>query len=143
MPRAFGNAEPLEFQNTILTYAQRPDCGIIFTSSELAVAVAVRNPAAFAKLAQQLHIILMDGPIDMPGFCDTRLLTDFMDVDVRSIAKRIVKDLVQSSPSRRIEPIIFHAKWVPRLANKPVDARFRSRLGTTLMHIQSGRNAAV
>ena len=123
MPHAFANAESSEMQDALPGYAQRVNRGIVFPSSELAVAVAARDPARFAKLSEQSRVLLMDGSIDVPGLHAIERSSDVIQVDIQSIAKRIVSDLIQSS-SRRPEPTTFPAKWIPRAIENRVATPF-------------------
>jgi DNA-binding LacI/PurR family transcriptional regulator len=118
MPHVFVKPESWHLEEPFPSTAQRADLGIIFPSSELAIALA-----PFAKLSGRSRIILMDGPIDVPGSLGIKTLTDVIEVDIRLIAKRIARDLIRSAPFRKTNPVTFHAKWVPR-ANNPVIAPF-------------------
>jgi len=113
MPHAFANPESLELQATSAAPAQRVIQGIIFSSSELAIAFAARDPARFAKLSERSRILLIDGLIDVPGSCAVPTSSDVVEVDPHSIAKRIVSDLIQSTRPRKTEPMTFQAKWIP------------------------------
>jgi DNA-binding LacI/PurR family transcriptional regulator len=117
MPHAFANSESWQLQDILPAYAQPANQGIIFPSSELTVALAVRDPARFAKLLERSRILLMDGPIDVPGSYAVKPPIDVVEVDLQSVAKRIVSDLIQSTRSRSAEPVTFQAKWVPRVIN--------------------------
>jgi DNA-binding LacI/PurR family transcriptional regulator len=124
MPHAFTNPESWQLKEPFPVVAQRADRGIIFPSCELAVAVAGKDLARFAKLSEQSRMILIDGSIDVPGSYGPKPLTDVIEVDVHSIAKRIARDLIHSTPSRRTNPVTFHARWVPRSNNNHLNARF-------------------
>ena len=115
IPHAFAKIESWRLEETLLP-AQQITRGIIFPSSALAAALAARDPARFAKLSKRSRVLLMDGPIDVPGLYAVEPSSDVIQVDLQSIAKRIVSDLIQSS-SRRAEPATFQAKWVPRAIN--------------------------
>jgi DNA-binding LacI/PurR family transcriptional regulator len=117
MPHAFANAESWQLQDTHPAYAQRANRGVIFPSSELAVALTARDPARFAKLLERSRILLMDGPIDMPGSYAVKPSIDVVEVDLQSVAKRIAGDLIQSTRSRSAEPVTFQAKWIPGAIN--------------------------
>jgi hypothetical protein len=122
MPHAFAKIESWRLEDT-LPPAQQITKGIIFPSSEFAVALAARDPARFARLSEQSRVLLMDGPIDVPGLHAAEMSSDVIQVDLQSIAKRIVSDLIQSS-ARRAEPATFEAKWVPRAIENRVATRF-------------------
>ena len=124
MPHAFANAESWEMQDTLPGYAQRVNRGIVFPSSELAVALAARDPVRFAKLAERSRILLMDGPIDLPGWDAIKLSIDVLHVDLQSVVKRIAIDLIQSNRSRHAEPATFQAKWIPRAIENRVATPF-------------------
>ncbi len=126
MPYAFTNPESLcQLKEPLPAAEQRANRGIIFPSSELAVAVGGYDLARFAKLSEQSRFIITDGSIDVPGSYGAKPLTDVIEVDVKSIAKRIARDLIHSTSSRRTNPVTFHAKWVPGASN-PLSARFDS-----------------
>jgi hypothetical protein len=111
-------------QDTLPEYAQRVNRGIVFPSSELAVALAARDPVRFAKLAERSRILLMDGPIDLPGWDAIELSIDVLHVDLQSVVKRIAIDLIQSNRSRHAEPATFQAKWIPRAIENRVATPF-------------------
>jgi hypothetical protein len=113
MPHAFDNAESWLLQNTCPAAAQQANQGIVSPSLELAVALAARDPARFAKLLESSRILLMDGPSDFPGSYAAKRSIDVIDVDLHAVAKRIASDLIQSTRSRSAQPVTFQAKWVP------------------------------
>ncbi len=123
MPYTFANPESWQLKGPFVA-AQLSNRGIIFPSSEVAVAVAGHDLARFVKLSEQSRIIIIDGSIDVPGSYGAKPLTDVIQVDVHSIAKRIAKDLIYSTPSRRAKTLTFHAKWVPAPNNNILNARF-------------------
>jgi hypothetical protein len=125
IPHGFANAESSQLQDPLPAYGQRVKQGIIFSSSELAVGLAARDPARFAKFLNQSRVLLMGGPIDVPGSYTIKASIDSVEMDTQSVAKRITSDLIQSTTSRNAEPVIFHAKWVPRPNNNPLNARLR------------------
>jgi hypothetical protein len=124
MPHTFANVESWEMQDTLPEYAQRVNRGIVFPSSELAVALAARDPVRFAKLAERSRILLMDGPIELPGWDAIKLSIDVLHVDLQSVAKRIAIDLIQSNRSCHAEPAMFQAKWIPRAIENRVATPF-------------------
>jgi len=65
----------------------------------------------------------MDGPIDVPGLHGVEPSADVIEVDSKSVAKRIVSDLIQSTCSRSAEAVTFQAKWVPRAIDNRVATR--------------------
>lgn len=113
MPYAITNAESWQFTKLPPLAAQRAERGIIFPSSDLAIAFAGYDLSGFAKLSGQSRIMMTNGSIDVPGSNGAKPLTDVIEVDVRSIARRVAKDLIHSTRSRRAEPLTFRAKWVP------------------------------
>ena len=121
MPYALVNAESLQFQDPFPACSQQMNRGIIFPSSELAVALAVRDPARFARLSEQSRVMLMDGLIDVPSAYELSLSIDTIEVDWVAAARRLASDLIK--PTRRspsAEPVIFEAKWVPGTSkNRP------------------------
>lgn len=120
MPYTLGNVESWQSQEIYLACSQKGDRGVIFLSSELAAALAARDPARFAKLFEQSRLLLMDGPIDVPGSCAVNLSIDVVEVDVRAVAKRITSDLIRPIRSGRDEPVAFEATWVPAASkNRP------------------------
>jgi hypothetical protein len=115
MPHTFANAESWLLQDTLPAYTQRVNRGIIFSSSDLGVKFAARDPAGFTKVFER--VLLVDGPIDVPGSYAVKRSIDVIDVDLHAVAKRIACDLIQSTRSRSAEPVTFQAKWVPGAIN--------------------------
>jgi len=113
MLHAFANAESWQLQDSLPAYPQRTNRGIIFPSSELAVALATRDPERFAKLLERSRILLMDGPMDLPGSYAFKLSLDVVEIDLQALVKRIASDLIRSNRPRNAEPITFLAKFVP------------------------------
>jgi DNA-binding LacI/PurR family transcriptional regulator len=124
MPHSFINAESWQLKGPFVA-AQLLNRGIIFPSCGVAVAIAGHDLARIAKLSKESRIIIIDGPIDIPGSCGANPLTDVIKVDVQSIAKRIARDLIHSTPSRRANPVIFRAKWIPRPNNNILNVLMR------------------
>jgi hypothetical protein len=114
MPHAFANSESWQLQDILPAYAQPANQGIIFPLSELAVALVARDPARFAKLLERSRILLIDGPIELPGWYAVKPPIDLIEVDLQAVAKRIASDLIQSTRPRSAEPVTFQARWVPR-----------------------------
>lgn len=125
MPYSFANAESLHLEDMLAARAQPAIPGIIFPSSEIAVPFAARDPARFAKLSERSRILLVEGAIDIPGSYTVPGSIDSVEIDSQPIAKRIVSDLIQSARPRKIEAVTFRAKWIPRLNNNLLNARFR------------------
>ncbi len=113
MSHALAIAESWQLQGTLPTYGQRANQGFIFSSSDLAVALATRDPARFAKLLERSRLLLMDGPIDLPVSWAIKPSIDVVEIDLRAVVKRIASDLIHSPRSRSAEPVTFQAKWVP------------------------------
>jgi hypothetical protein len=124
MPYAFANPESLERKNTAAPPVQPVTRGIIFPSVELAVPFIAGDPARFAKLSKQSRVLLMNGPIDVPGLSAIEPSSDLLQFDLQSIAKRIVSDLMHSN-SRGSKPATFQAEWVPRPIEKRAATSFR------------------
>ena len=118
MSHAFTNAESWQLQDNLPAYPQQTNRGIIFSSSELAVALATRDPARFTKLLEQSRILLIDGPIDVPSWYAVKSPIDVVELDLELVAKRIATDLIQSTRWRSTEPVTFQAKWVPAANNQ-------------------------
>ena len=119
MPHVFANAESCQLHDTLPACAQRVNRAIIFPLSELAIPLTSRDPGGFAKLSEESRILLLDGPIDLPGLSAVRWSSDIVEVDLHSVAKRIASDLTRSTRSWSTEPLVFQAKWVPgAIANR-------------------------
>jgi len=120
-PYTFANAESWQLQHALPPYPQAAKGGFIFPWSELAARLAARDPVRFANLAERSRILLMDGPIDLPGSDAIKPLTDVLHVDLHSVTKRIASDLIQSTRSRNGEPVTFEAKWIPGVYKDAVE----------------------
>jgi hypothetical protein len=120
MPHTYAKIESWQGEQTFPP-AQQIRRGIIFPCSDLAAALVAQNPACFAKSSEQSRVLLIDGPIDVPGMYAAERSSDVLQLDLQPIAKRIVSDLIQSR-SRRAVPVTFQAKWVPR----PIENRATS-----------------
>jgi DNA-binding LacI/PurR family transcriptional regulator len=123
MPYAFATPDSWRMKESFAAAVQSAKLGIVFPSSELAVAVGGYDFARFAKIPEQSRTIIIDGSIDVPGSYGAKQLTDVIQLDVHLIAKRIAKDLIGSTPSRRAKPLTFHAKWVPGSNNNILHSR--------------------
>jgi hypothetical protein len=143
MPHSFTNAESLPLEHILASRVHQGSHGIIFPSSDVAVPFALQDPARFAKLAELSRILSIDGAIDIPGSYAVPSSMDIVEIDSQAIARQIVRDLIQSARPRPTTPLTFRPKWILGIVNKAVEPRFRSRLCTTGMHIQSNRNITV
>jgi hypothetical protein len=114
IPHALSSLDSLHLEETVAAPAQQVTHGIVFASSEVAVALVTRDPARFEKLCQRSRILLMDGPIDVAGLTGANLPGGVLELDTRLIAKTIVSDLIQPTRAWNAAPVAFHAKWVPR-----------------------------
>jgi hypothetical protein len=94
--------------------SHREHCGIIFTSSELALRLTYQDSVWFTKLLEKHRILLIDGMIDSPAGVSIQGPVDTIEFDWPRVTRRIASDLVRPMCSRPSKPVIFEGSWVCR-----------------------------
>jgi hypothetical protein len=94
--------------------SHRENCGIIFTSSELALRLTYEDNVSFTKFLEKHRILLIDGMIDSPAGVSIQGPVDTIEFDWPRVTRRIASNLVRPMCSRTSEPVIFEGSWVCR-----------------------------
>lgn len=101
-----------EIEHTIATLRERTDKGIILPAAPAAL-FSLRVPQAFNRLLKSCRVALSDGPITtMLGSIPDGPI-DLITVDWRSVAKKIVGDVVRKRAFKETAATVFEA--TPRL----------------------------
>jgi hypothetical protein len=94
--------------------SHRENCGIIFTSSELALRLINEDRVRFTKLLEKHRILLLDGMIDSPAGVSLQGPLDTIEFDWPRATRRIANDLVRPMHSHLSKPVIVEGRWVCR-----------------------------
>ena len=91
--------------------SHRENCGIIFTSSELALRLTYEDNVRFTKLLESHRTLFIDGMIDSPAGVSIQGPVDTIEFDWPRVTRRIANDLVRPRRSHINGPVIFEGHW--------------------------------
>ncbi|CAN5420033.1 hypothetical protein BH20VER3_BH20VER3_06580 [soil metagenome] len=117
--RSASEDERLETERVLLTgdalkrdlakLGRKEERGILMAGSAAAL-TASREPAAFADLMRRRRVALVEGPVSMPFWRVPQVKVDLVTLDWKTVAARIVDDLVSQAAWETSESLVFHAE---------------------------------
>lgn len=118
MPYTITKIDLCASQDLLRALPRRRHRAIIFLSSEFLTHFGSQDSARLRKLFEQSRVTLLEGPLDFPSYAQLGLVSEGVEFDWETIARRIGRDLVGPMRLPAEKPIIFEAMWIRSQADE-------------------------
>lgn len=105
--------------------APSPDVGVIFDDDLWCRNLCNQAPESMVRLIQQ-HRVLTTRSINLPDAYLRHLRIDMAYIDWYNLGHRVVEDLVTGKVFALPRPVLFEAKWMPRVLASEVEGASKS-----------------
>ncbi len=121
LPHSIANHRGNDFRGYVASLQSDHGAGVIFDDDLFCTGLCNRAPEAMIRLFEQRRV-LVTRSINLPDAYLQQLRVDMAYMDWYQVGRRIVDDLMTRKAFAHRTPVIFEAKWMPRVIVSEVDS---------------------